>query len=353
MPTVPAATSINLASDNVTGCCPAVRAALDAAAEGTAPSYAADPWTARAEAALRETFAAPDLRAFLVTSGTAANALALALLTPPFGSVLCHADSHINADEAGAPEFYTGGAKLLPVAGPTGKLTPDACAAVYAHATARGVHRAPPSVLSLTQATEVGTLYQPKEIAALAAFARERGMAVHMDGARLANAVAALGLPPADVTWRAGVDVLSFGATKNGAWACEAVVVFDPARVPALDALERRRMRGGHLLSKGRFLGAQMVAYLEDGLWLANAAHANAMAARLGDGLARLGHPPVLPVQANAVFAALPAPVRRRLSDASIIAAPWTDLGPDTLRFVCAFDTPPEVIDRVLEVVAG
>lgn len=344
---------LNFASDNVTGCHPALRAALDAAAEGTAPSYAADPWTARAEDALRTVFEAPRLRAFLVTTGTAANSLALALLTPPFGSVLCHVDSHVNSDEAGAPEFYTGGAKLLPVAGAHGKVTAEGCAAVHAHSAARGVHRAPPGVLSLTQATEVGTLYSPAEVAELAAFARDHGMALHMDGARLGNAVAGLGCSPAEVTWKAGVDVLSFGATKNGAWACEAVVVFEPDRVPALDGLERRRMRGGHLLSKGRFLGAQMDAYLTDGLWLDNAAHANAMAARLGEGLAGLGHPPSVPVQANAVFVALPPAVRERLSAADVLAAPWTDLTPDTLRFVCAFDTAPEAVDRVLEVVAG
>lgn len=347
---------LNFISDNVTGCHPAIRAALDAAAEGTAASYAADPWTARAEEAVREVFEAPDARVFLVTTGTAANSLALALLTPPFGSVLCHVDSHINTDEAGAPEFYTGGAKLLPVAGPLGKLTPEACAAVHAHACARGVHRAPPKVLSLTQSTEVGSVYAPTEIAALAAFARDRGMAVHMDGARLANAVAALDCTPAEVTWKAGIDVLSFGATKNGAWACEAVVAFAPDRLPApaaQEAIERRRMRAGHLLSKGRFLGAQMDAYLTDGLWRANASHANAMAARLGEGFAALGYPPTLPVQANAVFVALPDAVRQRLAEAGVLAAPWPDLTPDTLRFVCAFDTTPEAVDRVLEVIAA
>lgn len=340
---------INLASDNVAGCCPAIREALDAVADGAAMPYAADPWTARAEAALRATFEAPDLSAFLVTTGTAANALAMALLAPPWGAVLCHADSHINTDEGGAPEFYTGGAKLLPVAGPGGKVTPQAATAVADKAASRGVHRASPSVLSITQATEVGTLYQPGEIKALAAFCQDRNMTLHMDGARFANAVASLGYSPAEVTWKSGVDVLSLGATKNGAWACEALIVFDPARV---DGLAQRRMRAGQLLSKGRFLGAQMETYLRDGLWLDNARHANAMAARLAAGLRAAGYPPMLPVEANAVFVALPPPVRTRLSEAGIIAAPWPDLSPDTLRFVAAFDTPAEVIDRVVEVVA-
>ncbi len=346
MPPMP---PINLASDNVAGCCPAIRKALDAVADGTAMPYAADPWTAQAEAALRETFEAPNLRAFLVTTGTAANSLAMALLTPPWGAVLCHADSHINTDEGGAPEFYTGGAKLLPVAGAAGKVTPEAAAVIADKAGSRGVHRAPPTVLSITQATEVGTLYRLDEIDALAAFCRERRMALHMDGARFANAVASLGCSPAEATWKAGVDVLSLGATKNGAWACEALLVFDPERV---EGLAQRRMRAGHLLSKGRFLGVQMEAYLKDGLWLDNARHANAMAGRLADGLRAAGYPPTLPVEANAVFVALPPPVRCRLADAGIIAAPWPDLSPDTLRFVAAFDTPAEVVDRVVEVVA-
>lgn len=340
---------INLASDNVAGCCPAIRKALDAVADGAAMPYGADPWTARAETALRATFEAPDLRAFLVTTGTAANSLAMALLTPPWASVLCHADSHINTDEGGAPEFYTGGAKLLPVGGAAGKLTPEAATVIADKAASRGVHRAPPTVLSITQATEVGTLYQPDEIKALAAVCQNRHMALHMDGARFANAIASLGCSPAEASWKAGVDVLSLGATKNGAWACEALLVFNPDEV---DGLAQRRMRAGQLLSKGRFLGAQMEAYLKDDLWLDNARHANAMAARLAAGLNAAGYPSTLPVEANAVFVALPPPVRARLTDAGVIAAPWPDLSPDTLRFVAAFDTPAEVIDRVVKIIA-
>src|SRR6185312_1799022 len=238
---------------------------------------------------------------FPVATGTAANALALAALTPPWGAIYCHEAAHIQSDECGAPEFFAAGAKLLPLAGEDAKLMP---ATVEAALLERGVvHHVQPSALSISQATEAGTLYRPAEIAALGALARRHGLALHMDGARFANAVAALGCAPADLTWRAGVDALSFGATKNGALAAEAVIFFDPAK--AAD-LAYRRKRAGHLFSKMRFLSAQLDAYLADGLWLRNARHANAMAARLGQGLARLpGARLVHPVEANEVFVEL------------------------------------------------
>ena len=233
-----------------------------------------------------------------VSSGTAANALALAALVPPYGAVVCYADAHIHVDECGAPEFYTGGAKLLLVPGDHGKLTPDGIdAALAGH---RGdVHQVQVRALSLTQSTEAGTVYTPHELAALGAYAKARGWRLHIDGARFANAAARLGCPPADISWRAGADILSFGAVKNGGLSAEALVVFDPAL--AAD-LRFRRKRGGQVQSKGRMQAAQLLAMIEDGLWLANAARANAGADRIAAAaVTRL----LAPVEANEVFVQL------------------------------------------------
>lgn len=339
---------LNFASDNVTGCCPEIMAALQDAAQGSAIPYGNDAWTARAQDAIRDVFAKPDAVVLPVATGTAANALALAALCPPWGAVICHAEAHVHRDECGAPEMYTGGAKLVPLAGEAGKLTPDAIrAATPAAGGGRDVHRVQPAAVTLTQATEMGTVYSPEEVAAIAAVCRERGLHLHMDGARFANAVAGLGCAPADVTWKAGVDVLSFGASKNGAWAAEALVFFDPALA---EGVEFRRKRAGHLLSKGRFLGAQLEAYVRDGLWLRNAAHANTMAARLAEGLSALpGVEPLFPVQANEVFLRLPAPLAEHLRDAGVVFAPWPDLGPEAARFVCSFATRQEEVAALLD----
>jgi threonine aldolase len=244
----------------------------------------------------------------------AANALAIAALTPPWGAVFCHSDSHVSDDECGAPEFFTGGAKLVTLPGAFGKITAETLRDMLALHPRGLVKQVQPAALSLAQATECGTIYTPAEIGELAAIAHAAGVGVHMDGARFANALVTLGCSPAAMSWRAGVDVLSFGATKNGALACEAVIFFD--RTKALDFAFRRK-RGGHTLSKGRFLGAQMAAYLAAGHWLDLAARANRAAARLADGLAKI--PAVKlpwPRHANEVFAILP-----RAADTALKAA--------------------------------
>jgi threonine aldolase len=336
---------VNFRSDNVTGIAPEILAAIAAANTGDAPSYGADPITARVTRRFAEIFE-HEVAVFPLATGTAANALALAALTPPWGAVYCHEDSHVQTDECGAPEFYAGGAKLIGLPGRDAKLGP---AAIEARMIEQGVvHHAQPAAISISQATEAGTLYTPAEIAALGALTRRRGLSLHMDGARFANAVAALGCAPAEITWRAGVDVLSFGATKNGALAAEAVIFFDPEK--AADFAYRRK-RGGHLFSKMRFLSAQLDAYLADGLWLKNATHANRVAARLADGLtqvagARLRHP----TQANEVFVELPERAIRALAAAGFGFYRWGGESSLCLRLVTAFDSRIEDAEALIAV---
>jgi threonine aldolase len=336
---------MNFRSDNATGIAPEILAAIAEANQGSALAYGEDAVTAR----LTRQFAAlfeHEVAVFPVATGTAANALALATVTPPWGAIYCHEISHIHTDECGAPEFHTGGAKLVALPGGDGKL---AAAAIAARMSDRGVvHHAQPAAISISQATEAGTLYSPAEIAALGEAARRYRLALHMDGARFANAVAALGCAPADLTWRAGVDVLSFGATKNGALAAEAVVFFDPARGADLPY---RRKRSGHLWSKMRFLSAQLEAYLAGDLWLANAGHANAMAARLAAGLAaipaaRLRHP----VAANEIFVELPEAAIAALAAAGFGFYRWGGETATCIRLVTAFDTGVEAVDDFLAV---
>ena len=283
---------MNFCSDNTTGAAPEIMAALAEANSGQAMPYGDDPVTGRLAARFGEVFET-EVMVFPVATGTAANALSLSLMAPPFGAVYCHREAHVAVDECGAPEFYTGGAKLVPLDGDDGRFDAAALEAALARSVAGFVHHVQPAAISLSQLTECGTAYGVDEIGAISALARRHGLGVHMDGARFANALAYLGCAPADVTWRAGVDVLSFGATKNGAWAAEAVVVFK--RDLASD-LGYRRKRAGHLLSKMRFVSAQLEAYLADGLWLRNAGHANRLAAIIAEGLAaipgaRLVHP--------------------------------------------------------------
>jgi threonine aldolase len=299
----------NFASDNVAGATPEVMAALVAANAGVEPSYGADAHTERLAALAAEVFEC-ELAILAVTTGTAANALALSLLAPPFGGVYCHPVAHVMTDECGAPELFSGGAKLLALQSPDGKLRPDQLEHAVTFAREMGVHHVKPAAVSLSQATEWGTVYTLAETRALAASAHARGLKVHMDGARFANALAHLGCSPAEATWKCGVDALSFGATKNGALAAEAVVLFDTRLA---DELEYRRKRSGHLWSKMRFLSAQLVACLENGQWLKHARHANAMAARLASGLAAFGGATLFQaVEANELFVAWPA----RLADA-------------------------------------
>jgi threonine aldolase len=310
---------MNFASDNAAGIAPQILAAIARANEGKALSYGRDSWTRRVEQRFAEVFEC-ELSVFLVSTGTAANALALAHLAPPWGAVLCHQQAHIATDECGAPEFFGGGLKLIGLAGEAGKIAPETLRRALDDGQWGGPHHLTPAVLSLSQTTEVGTLYRPDELEALAEIAHARGLAVHVDGARFANALAAMNASPAQATWMAGVDALSFGATKGGALAAEAVVFFDPGRG---ENMPERRKRGGHLIAKHRFIAAQIEAYLTDDLWLVLAHHANAMAQRLAAGLAAAGLEPVWPVQANEVFVCLPARVDQRLESAGAIYYHW------------------------------
>lgn len=333
---------INLASDNVAGAAPEILAAIASAAAGRVSSYGGDPVTARLQDRLSEVFERR-VAAFPVPTGTAANALALATFTPPYGAVLCHREAHVAVDECGAPEFYTHGAKLLLADGAHGKLTPANLAAAVPEW--RGdVHRSQPAMLSLSQATEAGTVYSPAEIGALAEAARGHGLAVHMDGSRFANALVGQDCSPAELTWKAGVDVLSFGGTKNGCVMAEAVVFFDPDK--AADFAFRRK-RAGHLLSKMRFVSAQLEAYLADGLWLRLARNANARARQLAEGLQALPGVELLhPVEANEVFVRMPAALAEGLKRQGVVAAHWEG---EIWRFVGAFDTDAATIEMVLE----
>lgn len=339
---------MNFASDNTAPMVPEVMAAIEAVNRGNAASYGADAQTERLNTLAREVFET-ELAIFPVATGTAANGLALASLAPPYGAVFCHETAHILLEECGAPEFYTGGAKLIGLPGSQGKLTPDGLENAIALATAPGVHHAKPAAVSLTQATEWGTIYRPDEIRALAECARSHGLRVHMDGARLANAAARLGVRPADITWRAGVDVLSLGLTKTGAMAAEAVIVFDPALA---EGLAERRKRAGHLLSKMRFLSAQIVAMLEDGRWLRHAAYANAMADRLAAGL---GLRLVQPVEANELFVAMPQSLIDALWREGFVFHDWinppSEDGP-VVRLVTSFATRAEEVDALVAAAA-
>jgi threonine aldolase len=332
--------SQQLASDNNAGLCPeALEALLAANREGHAVGYGGDAWTERACSALRALLET-DCAVFLVFSGTAANALALAQLCRSYHAVIAHAESHVAADEAGAVGFFSGGAWLLTADTPLGKLTPAAVEALAG--SGRGVHSVKPRVLSVTQATEMGTVYTREEIAALAEVAHRHGLAVHMDGARLANAVAALGCAPADITWRAGVDVLCFGGVKNGLAAGEAVLFFDN---DLAHEFEWRLKQAGHLNSKMRLVAAPWVGLLESGAWLGNARHANAMAGRLWDGLSRVpGVEAMAPVESNAVFVRLPRGAADRLWQKGWRFYPWGD----GFRLMCAWDTAPETVDRIV-----
>jgi threonine aldolase len=341
-------------SDNTQPAAPEVMAAVARANEGHAPSYGAEAAMARVRAQLGAVFEAPEAEVHLVATGTAANALALACLCPPWGAVYCHGEAHVNSDECGAPEFYTAGAKLVPLEGRHGRIDPAALDAALAIGAGASVHNVQPAALSLTNATEAGTVYDPDALAALTGRAHAAGLAVHLDGARFANAVAGLGRTPAELSWKAGVDVLTLGGTKDGCLGVEAVIFFDPARAAAFGF---RRKRAAHLFSKHRYLSAQMEAWLADGLWLDLAARANARAAALAEGLAAVpGVSLAHPVEANAVFARF----RRGLHKAAMAAGAEYHLwefdatleGPDDepllARFVCGWATTEEEVSGLL-----
>jgi threonine aldolase len=328
-------------SDNAAPAHPKVIEAI-AAANRVDSAYDGDEWSARLDGAFSDLFGT-ELRAFWVTTGTAANCLALAALCPPYRGILCHRDAHIEVDEAGAPGFFTGGAKLMLLDGAGAKVTPDAVASAC-DLIRKDVHQVQPAAISITNATEYGLVYRAAEVAALGELARQRGLAFHLDGARLANAVASSGDSLADMTWRAGVDALSFGFVKNGGLNAEALIVF---RTEVADEIAVRRKRAGHLLSKGRFLAAQILAMLEDDLWLDNARAANAAAQTLA---AAAPQRLVYPVEANELFLNVSAEEAAVLSGQGFDFYDW---GPGEIRLVTSWDQQPDDVERLAAALAA
>lgn len=323
-------------SDNTATASPEMLEAIAAANRGRAKGCGDDPWTRRLDEVFGKFFGT-GLRVLPVATGTAANALGLATLVPPYGAIFAHEEAHVVRDECSAPEFFSGGARIVPVGGAAAKLD----AAVLARAldaNPPSVHTVQPAAVTVSQATELGTVYRPAELRALTTLAHGRGLRVHMDGARLANALVQLGCEPAELTWRAGIDVLSFGATKNGAFGAEAVVFFDPQLVRDF---ELRRKRAGHLLSKSRFVAAQLLAYLETGLWRRNAERSNRLARAIGAACsAELMHP----VEANEVFVRLGEERKAALRAEGFEFYDWGAAGSGEARFVVCWDQPEEEV---------
>ncbi|MGF1542971.1 MAG: threonine aldolase family protein [Parvularculaceae bacterium] len=337
---------MTFASDNWAGVAPEIMEAIARENRGAAPAYGGDDATRRAREKFCEVFER-DVAVYFVSTGGAANGLALSVLTPPYGMVFCHEESHIQMDECAGAEFLTGGAKLIPLPGDAARLDVETVARALAGYPERPPHGAPPRVLSLTQASERGAGYGLDDVTALCGFAHENGLKVHMDGARFANAVAALDVAPADLTWRAGVDVLCLGGTKNGCLVAEAVVFFDP---DAAGDFEFRRKRAGHLWSKQRFVAAQFEAYFDDGLWLRLAARANAAAARLASALGDIDGVRVWgPTDANEAFASFPPGVADRLRADGARFYPWITPGDPSggamQRLICSFETTDAEVD--------
>lgn len=321
---------MNFRSDNNAPAAAEIIAALSAVNERAASPYGGDQWSKRLDEIFGALFEC-DVRVFTVASGTAANAISTASLTPPWGAVLCHREAHVERDECGAAEFYSGGAKLVLMDGPAAKVTPEALEGGLA-CFPRDIHSVAISALSISQTTERGAVYRPEQVAALGAIAKRAGLGLHMDGARFGNAVAALGCKPADITWRAGVDLLSFGATKNGALAAEAIVCFDLARA---EEIARRRKRSGHLFSKSRYVAAQLLAYVEGGLWLRLAERSNHLAKQLGQAAGR--HLSV-PVESNQVFIKPGVTALARLRAAGADFLDWGAAGSGEARLVVSWN---------------
>ncbi len=346
---------MHFGSDNVVGASAQVMQALLAVNDaGPMSSYGEDEIARRVEGEFARIFET-DVTALLMATGTAANGLALACITPPWGEIFCHQDAHVMTDECGGPEQWTGGAKITPLPGVGGKIPPAALEAALS-APRRGIHSVAPAALSLTNLTECGTAYTADETAALCAIAKAHGLRTHLDGARFANALVGGKASPAELTWKAGIDVLTLGATKNGALAAEAVIFFDRALA---ETAAHRRMRGGHLLSKGRLLSGQFEGWLKDGHWLDLARTANAAARRLADGLARASGVRIAwPVDGNEVFAVMPERLERRLLEQGFRFHRWRAdsmlpeerpaQGEALCRLVCSYRTRSEDIDALV-----
>ena len=346
---------MNFASDNHYGVHPRILESLREANTGSAMAYGGDDWSKKSEERLSEVFE-KEIRVFWVTTGTAANGLSLSAITPPYGAVLCHSEAHIIGDECNSAEFFTAGAKIIGLQGPDGKITAamlEKCLKGFI----RGERDPKPKAVSITNATELGTVYSVAETLAISRLIKPRGMKLHMDGSRFANAVAGLGCSPAELTWKAGIDLMSFGATKNGALLLDAVIFFD---LQVAEDFAHRRVRAGQQVSKARYLGAQMAAYLQDGLWLDNARRANALARKLAEGLrqsstVRVAHP----VEANMVYAIMPRGLYDQLIASGIKFYPKmaNELigqikdNEIVVRLVLSFATPEDDVDRLLELV--
>ncbi|WP_428647227.1 threonine aldolase family protein [Roseibium sp.] len=349
---------MNFASDNWAGAAPAVMSALSRHNSGFSPAYGTDPLTDSISRKFNDIFER-EVAVFFVATGTAANALSLAALAKPGGAIFCHRDSHIHVDECNCPEFMTSGNKLVGISGSDGKYTPDQLREAMAAFPDGVVHHGQVASVSISQATESGTVYTLDEIAAIKEVARSRSVPLHMDGARFANALVTLGTTPAEMTWKAGVDVLSFGATKNGCWCAEAAVFFDPE---AAKQFEYFRKRGGHLFSKSRFVAAQFDGYFEDGSWLATAAHANAMASQLAEGIRAQGGRTAWAVEANELFPILKRSQFEALEAAGAKLYEWPakglseNLAPKDdevcLRMVTSFATTQDDVDAFLKVLS-
>lgn len=345
------------ASDNGGPAAPEVMDALIRANEGTAMPYGADPIMDSVRDRIRDVFEAPEAQVYLVATGTAANSLALACLVQPWQTVYCHRNAHIEEDECAAPEFYSGGAKLTLLDGADAKIGLSSFQQAIDSTAGAGVHNVQKGALSITNATEAGAIYTVGEVTALCDMAKANDIPCHMDGARFANALVRLGCTPAELTWKAGIDVLSFGGTKNGLLGVEAVVLFNPE---LSWEFELRRKRGGHLFSKHRFLSAQMDAYLTDNLWQKLATKANAAADRLAAGILQLDGAELLhPLQANAIFAKWPRRGHRAAHDAGAQYYFWpfdqSLDGPDdalvSARLVCNWATSDTEIDQFLTLI--
>ncbi|WP_150049455.1 threonine aldolase family protein [Methylomonas rhizoryzae] len=346
---------MNFASDNWAGAHPVIAQRLLDAASGFAAPYGVSEQDKHIEQRFNELFER-EVAVFFVGTGTAANSLALATVNRPGGVSFCHREAHMLEDECGAPEFFTHGARLAPVDGDFGKINPQQLKAEIARFPPGFIHAGQPMAISITQATEIGTLYQPEHIAAIADIAKQHDLPLHMDGARFANALAALALTPAQMTWKLGVDIVSFGATKNGCWCAEALVFMHPDQAKDLPFI---RKRAAQLFSKSRFIACQFDAYLEGDLWLQMANHANAMAARLQQGIAASSSARLAwPAEANEVFAVFSEPVAARLRQNGAVFYPWNPPrarpgllkdGEILVRLVASFATRQHEVDRFVD----
>jgi len=332
-----------MASDNTANVSREIMEALASANHGHAKSYGNDDYSHQLTGRFRELFEHEALLVFPVFNGSAANCLGLASLLRPYESVITYSNSHIEQDECGMPEFFTG-SKLLKVAGEAGKISPDAIVDMLVVAKNSGVHHTRPKAISITQSTEAGTVYTPQEISVISAIAKANGLYLHMDGARFANALVHLGCSPAEISWKAGVDVMAFGGTKNGAMLAEVVIFFNPELARDFNYIQKR---SGQLASKQRYLAIQMLALLEKDLWLHNARHANRMAALLANELANIPEcRPLLPVEANSVFVEMPKKLADELLAKGHYFYKWPLMGKDTYRLVTSFATTPEEVDE-------